>query len=72
MTQSAVRAAVEKSLRNQRVVLHLTNGDQLEVPHPDYVAFSPVSPEIIVWPRGPGFAVVSLDEIARIAIAPAG
>lgn len=71
MTRAAVLAAVEKSLRNPRVVIHLTTGDALDVPHPDHVAYSPTSPEIVVWPRGPGFAVVGLDEIARIAVLPA-
>jgi len=70
MTKAAVRAAVEKILQNQRVVFHLTSGETVEVLHPDHVSYSPTTPEIIVWPRGPGFTVVALDEIARIAVSP--
>ncbi|MBN8249847.1 MAG: hypothetical protein J0L84_20690 [Verrucomicrobia bacterium] len=64
------KAAVDKTLRNHRVVIHLTNGETLDVPHPDHVSYSPTSPEIVVWTRGPVFAVVALDEIARIAVLP--
>lgn len=65
-----MKAAAEKALRNYDVTLHLTSGDTLLVAHPDYLSYSPDSPEILVWPPGAGFEVVALSEIAKIKVVP--
>lgn len=70
MTKAAVKAAAEKALHNYRVTLHLTNGEQLLVGHPDQVSYSPDTPEIIVWPKAAGFVVVAMAEIASITAIP--
>ncbi len=68
MTTGALRAAVAKAAKNC-VSLLLTNGAELEVPHPDFVAFAPQpAREVIVFLSGGGFEVVALDEIASVRI----
>jgi len=68
VTPEALRAAVAKATKS-RVSLKLTNGDLLEVPHPDFVAFAPQpAREVIVFRSDGGFEVVALDEIAAVCI----
>jgi len=63
MTKRAVQAAVAQALQRS-VFLRLTDGRALSVGYPDFAAFSPAEPELILWSPDGTFEVIALAEIA--------
>ncbi len=70
MTKTAIKEALEEA-PSHSVHLVLTNGDRIRIPHQDYVAFNPKTPELTAYLASGAKRTISMLEIASLDVGPA-